>query len=90
MILAEGRPSSVGEEWLQGNCECGHGAGKTVFALAAMEMMKQKYTTLQVRVVVPTIPLARQWKESLLHHAESEKWQPGFLAEGSRMTPGAE
>ena len=63
------------------------GAGKTVFALAAMEMMKQKYTTLQVRVVVPTIPLARQWKESLLHHAESEEWRPGFFGGGIQDDP---
>ena len=64
------------------------GAGKTVFALAAMDMLKKVFPSLQVKVVVPTIPLARQWKEALLHHAGSEEWRPGFFGGGVRDEPG--
>ena len=42
------------------------GAGKTVLALAAAAFLKEQYqNTLQIRIVVPTIALARQWKKAL-------------------------
>lgn len=63
------------------------GAGKTVFALAALDYLRQKYQNLQVRIVVPTIPLARQWKETLLRYAGSEEWRPGFYGGGLRDDP---
>lgn len=63
------------------------GAGKTVFALAALSGLRQKYPDLQVKVVVPTIPLARQWKEALLHNAPSEEWRPGFYGGGIQDDP---
>ncbi len=64
------------------------GAGKTVFALAAIDRLIQKEPDLQIKVVVPTIPLARQWKEALLHHATSEEWRPGFFGGGVQDDPG--
>ncbi len=63
------------------------GAGKTVFAIAALASLERKYPNLQVKVVVPTIPLARQWKEILLHRAPSEEWRPGFFGGGVQDDP---
>lgn len=54
------------------------GAGKTVFALAAMEKLQERYPDLKIRIVVPTIPLANQWKQTLLRWAKEEKELPGF------------
>ncbi len=63
------------------------GAGKTVLALAALDLLKSRYPNLQVKVVVPTISLARQWKESLLHAAATEEWRPGFYGGGVHDDP---
>ncbi len=63
------------------------GAGKTVFALKGIEKLAEQFPDLQVKVVVPTIPLARQWKENLLHHAPSEEWRPGFFGGGVQDDP---
>ena len=63
------------------------GAGKTVLALAALVLLKSSYPNLQVKVVVPTISLARQWKESLLHAAATEEWRPGFYGGGVHDDP---
>ena len=38
------------------------GAGKTMVALAAMDMLLSKFPDLRIKIVVPTIPLANQWK----------------------------
>ena len=54
------------------------GAGKTVFALAAIERLQERYSDLKIRIVVPTIPLASQWKQTLLKRAKEEKEIPGF------------
>ncbi len=54
------------------------GAGKTVFALAAMERLREQYPDLKIRIVVPTIPLANQWKQALLRRAKDEEDFPGF------------
>ena len=66
------------ENQYQGIVNVVTGAGKTVFALAAMEHLQKKYPELRVRIVVPTIPLALQWKQRLLHSAPSEEFRPGF------------
>ena len=60
------------------------GAGKTVFALAAMDQARKAFPDLVIRVVVPTIPLANQWQQSLLHHAPDENWRPGFFGNGRK------
>ena len=63
------------------------GAGKTVFALAAIDRLRVQHPELRVRIVVPTIPLARQWETALLHHASSEALRPGFFGGGARDDP---
>ena len=63
------------------------GAGKTVFALTAIDRLRAQYPELRVRIVVPTIPLAWQWETALLHHASSEALRPGFFGGGARNDP---
>lgn len=60
------------------------GAGKTRFALAAIQALRQRHPNLEVRVVVPTIALARQWLTALTHGAPSEAWRPGLFGGGRR------
>ena len=60
------------------------GAGKTRFALAAIQALRQRHPNLEVRVVVPTIALARQWLTALTHGAPSEAWRPGLYGGGRR------
>ncbi len=60
------------------------GAGKTRFALAAIQALRQRHPSLEVRVVVPTIALARQWLLALTHGAPSEEWRPGLFGGGRR------
>ena len=57
------------------------GAGKTVFALAAIDEAKELFPDMAVRIVVPTIPLARQWEKSLFYHTNDNNWRPGFFSE---------
>ena len=63
------------------------GAGKTVFALAAIDELREKYPDVKIRIVVPTIPLANQWQMALMHHAPEEKWRPGFFGGSRRDEP---
>lgn len=63
------------------------GAGKTRFALEALDELLGEHPDLVVRIVVPTIPLAHQWKKVLLHHAASEEMRPGFFGGGRRDDP---
>ena len=64
------------------------GAGKTVLALAAMDQAARQYPELRVKVVVPTVALANQWKLALLHHAKTEEYRPGFFGGGTKDDPG--
>ena len=57
------------------------GAGKTVFALAAIRKAREVFPDLSVRIVVPTIPLARQWEQALSHDSNEDKWRPDFFNE---------
>ena len=63
------------------------GAGKTVLALAAADQALRQFPDLRVKVVVPTIALAGQWKLALLHHAETEEFRPGFFGGGIKDDP---
>ena len=63
------------------------GAGKTVFAMAAIDRLRQACPDLRVRIVVPVIPLANQWKNDLMHAMPSEEWRPGFFGGGQRDDP---
>lgn len=63
------------------------GAGKTRFALLAIDDMISRYGDIVVRIVVPTIPLAYQWQKALLHHMSSEVMRPGFFGGGRRDDP---
>lgn len=63
------------------------GAGKTTFALAAMDSMLQRFPEVRVKVVVPTVALAQQWKTAFLSHAPEEALRPGFFGGGLRDDP---
>ena len=60
------------------------GAGKTILAIAAIESVRGLFPDLMVRIVVPTIPLARQWETALRHHMGAEEWRPGLYGAGRR------
>lgn len=60
------------------------GSGKTVVALSAIDLLRARFPDLCVRIVVPTIPLAQQWKTALLHHAPTEEQRPGFFGGGAK------
>ena len=44
------------------------GAGKTVLALAAMQDLFQRFPNTQIKIVVPTITLAKQWQKEILNY----------------------
>ena len=60
------------------------GAGKTVVALAAIDLLLHQFPNLRIKVVVPTIPLANQWNQMLLKHAVCADEFPGFFGGGKR------
>ena len=60
------------------------GAGKTILALAAMDRFLSDHPDGRVKIVVPTIPLARQWQTALFHHASQPGMRPGFFGGGIR------
>ena len=55
------------------------GAGKTVLAIEAARRLRKLKPELMVRIVVPTIPLANQWRQALLRAAASEEERPGLF-----------
>ena len=63
------------------------GAGKTILAIAAIESVRGLFPDLMVRIVVPTIPLARQWETAMRHHMGTEEWRPGLYGAGRRDDP---
>lgn len=63
------------------------GSGKTLLALSAVDLLRERFPELRVKIVVPTIPLALQWKTALLHHASSEDQRPGFFGGGAKDDP---
>ena len=60
------------------------GAGKTVFALNAIDLYLSRYPDARVKIVLPTIPLAQQWQTALLHHLKDPSLRPGFYGGGTR------
>ncbi len=60
------------------------GAGKTFLALNAMDFYLACYPEARIHIVVPTIPLARQWQLALLHHEKNPELRPGFFGGGVR------
>ena len=60
------------EQWIanqtHGIADVITGAGKTTMALACADYLKHHIANLRVRIVVPTIPLARQWKKAILQY----------------------
>ena len=63
------------------------GAGKTKLALEAIRRLWERRPQLRVIVVVPTIPLARQWQTAMRHAAEGEEQRPGVFGGGRRDGP---
>lgn len=61
------------------------GAGKTRLALEAIRRLRERESSLRVKIVVPTIPLARQWQSALCLAAEDELQLPGFSAAADGM-----
>ncbi|MBR4163904.1 MAG: DEAD/DEAH box helicase [Solobacterium sp.] len=43
------------------------GAGKTVLALVAMQDLFQRFPNTQIRIIVPTVTLAKQWQKEILN-----------------------
>lgn len=68
----------------RGIVQAATGTGKTALALAAMDTLLQENPYLAVKIIVPTIPLARQWSEALLRHVPTEELRPGFVGDGVR------
>ncbi len=60
------------------------GAGKTFLALKAMDSYLSRWPKAKIRIVVPTVPLARQWQLALLHHVGTPELRPGFFGGGVR------
>lgn len=67
------------------------GAGKTVMALSAVRLLQKSIPNpLCVRVVVPTVALARQWRSSMVHFlpdCASGKYRPGQYGGGRKDSP---
>ena len=63
------------------------GAGKTILALEAIRRTRAQYPDTSVKIVVPTIPLACQWKNVLLQDMRSGSDLPGFFGGGKRDDP---
>ena len=55
------------------------GAGKTILALMAIERLK-----LQTLIVVPTIELLYQWRDSIIKHLGVAKHKVGVVGDGRR------
>ena len=72
----------------RGIVQAATGTGKTALAMAAMDELLQEHPWLTIRIVVPTIPLARQWSEALQRHMETEDLRPGFVGDGARDVSG--
>jgi len=70
------------EEWEKNRCRgiinVITGGGKTVLALSAARRLADQFPDLRVRIVVPTIPLAEQWKQALISSGNNEADYPGF------------
>lgn len=60
------------EQWIthqtRGIADVITGAGKTTMALACADHLRKQISELRVRIVVPSIPLARQWKKAILQY----------------------
>lgn len=63
------------------------GAGKTVLALEAIRRVRRQYPSAVVKIVVPSIPLAHQWKNALLRDGDTAGDRPGFFGGGRRDDP---
>lgn len=70
------------EEWEKNRCRgivnVITGGGKTILALSAANRLAEQFPDLRVRIVVPTIPLAEQWKQALICSGKNEGDYPGF------------
>lgn len=60
------------------------GAGKTMLALEAIRQMWRQFPETAVKIVVPSIPLANQWKSALLQEPLLVGELPGFFGGGKR------
>ena len=63
------------------------GAGKTVLALEAIRRALTLHPDTAVKIVVPFIPLARQWENALLQDPRLAQLRPGFFGGGRRDDP---
>lgn len=60
------------------------GAGKTVLALEAIRRLWKQFPEASVKIVVPSIPLANQWKSALMQENLLIGELPGFFGGGKR------
>lgn len=63
------------------------GAGKTFMSLNAIDRYRSVFPDARIKIVVPTIPLARQWLTALLHHTTDNQFRPGFFGGGKHDDP---
>ena len=60
------------------------GAGKTALAVAAVGRLRGIRPKLKVKIVVPTIPLAGQWRQTMTRTAGNAEEVPGFFGGGQK------
>ena len=71
----------------RGIAQVATGAGKTMMALEAIRRTRAQFPDTSVKIVVPTIPLAYQWKSALLQNLRTGADLPGFFGGGKRDDP---
>lgn len=70
----------------RGTLEVVTGGGKTLIALACVEVVAETTPDLRVAVVVPTEALARQWVASITRHTTIDPADVGMLGAGKRAS----
>lgn len=72
----------------QGIVSVATGAGKTVMAAAAVEALQRKYPgRLRVRIVVPTLAIMKQWRDTLRKNRLADSRTLGYYCGSRRDAP---
>ena len=77
----------MGRSSLQGHCPCRDRRGKDRARAErdrSLSFPLSRFPDARVKIVLPTIPLARQWQTALLHHIKDPSLRPGFYGGGTR------
>jgi superfamily II DNA or RNA helicase len=68
----------------RGTLEIFTGGGKTLIALACIARAAEREPDLRIAIAVPTIGLARQWREALMRYSDAPAESIGQLGGGER------